>query len=156
MSITVYTEDNARTINDLEKFKTDYHLIKAAGGAVTDDEGRILLIFRKGKWDLPKGKLEDNEPIELCADREVKEETGLTELELRKPLITTYHTYTEKGKPILKETHWFLFDAPGKQNLQPQKEEGIFKVEWVERSDLNQHMNNTYQLIKDVLATAGF
>ena len=84
MSITVYTEDNARTVDDPEKFKTDFHLIKAAGGAVTDDEGRILLIYRKGKWDLPKGKLEDNEPIELCADREVKEETGLTELELRK------------------------------------------------------------------------
>ena len=156
MAITVYTEDIARTIEDPEKFKTDYHFIKAAGGAVTDDKGRILLIYRKGKWDLPKGKLEDNEPIELCADREVKEETGLIELELRKPLIITYHTYTEKGESILKETHWFLFDAPGQQILQPQTEEGIFKVEWVERSDLSQYMNNTYQLIKDVLITAGF
>lgn len=155
MSITVYTEDSARRVDDPENFKSDYHVIKAAGGAVTDDEGRILLIFRKGKWDLPKGKLEGSEPIELCADREIKEETGLTELELRRPLITTYHTYTEKGKSILKETRWFLFDAPGKQKLQPQTEEEILKVEWVEQEKLNQYMNNTYRLIKDVLISAG-
>ena len=156
MCITVYTEDQSQQVNDLKRFMKDYKLVKAAGGVVTDDDARVLLIFRKGKWDLPKGKVEDNEPFELCANREVVEETGLSELALRTPLAVTYHTYTEKGKDILKETHWFLFDAPGKQPLKPQTEEGISKVEWVKREDLKNHTNNTYLLIKDVLGAAGY
>ena len=156
MSVTVYTEDQTQQVNDLNKFMKDYRLVKAAGGVVTDDDARVLLIFRKGKWDLPKGKVEDNEPLELCANREVVEETGLSELTLRTPLAVTYHIYTEKGKDFLKETHWFLFDAPGKQQLQPQTEEGISKVEWVKREDLKEHTDNTYLLIKDVLGAAGY
>ncbi|MBL7698006.1 MAG: NUDIX domain-containing protein [Chitinophagaceae bacterium] len=156
MSVTVYTEDEAQQVNDIESFSRNYTLIKAAGGVVGNDSGRVLLIFRRGKWDLPKGKLEDNEPVELCADREIKEETGLTKLQLRKPLIITYHTYTERGKSILKETHWFLFDAPGKQKLKPQTDEDIMKVDWITREDLPMFVDNTYQLIRDVLRSAGF
>ena len=84
------------------------------------------------------------------------EETGLNELLLRKPLAVTYHTYFEKGKDILKETHWFLFDAPGKQQLQPQLEEDILKVEWVKKEDLKEYKKNTFPLIKDVLEAAGY
>jgi 8-oxo-dGTP pyrophosphatase MutT (NUDIX family) len=156
MSVTVYTENASQQVSDPAKFMRDYKLIKAAGGVVTDDEARVLLIFRKGKWDLPKGKAEEHEPLELCANREVIEETGLQELLLRKPLAITYHTYKEKGKDILKETHWFLFDAPGKQQVQPQLEEDILKVEWVEREKIEDYKRNTYLLIKDVLEKAGF
>ena len=156
MSVTIYSEDDSQVINDLNAFAKNYLLVKAAGGVVTDDEARVLLIYRRGKWDLPKGKVEENEPIELCAHREVIEETGLNELMLRKPLAITYHTYTEKGKDILKETHWYLFDAPGKQQLQPQLEEDILKVEWVERQKINDYKRNTYLLIRDVLDAAGF
>jgi ADP-ribose pyrophosphatase YjhB (NUDIX family) len=156
MPITVYKEDKPTDIDDTEKLKETYQVIEAAGGAVVNDDGEILLIFRKGKWDLPKGKREGNEPLALCADREVKEETGLTELALRSPLIVTYHIYSEKGKAVLKETHWFLFDAPGRQEVQPQTEEEIYKVEWVSRENLSEFTGNTYQLIRDVLAAAGF
>jgi hypothetical protein len=86
----------------------------------------------------------------------VKEETGIKELVLRKPLVTTYHIYTEKGKSILKETQWFLFDAKGKQQLKPQTDEDIMEAVWVAPERLNQYTNNTYQLIRDVLASAGF
>ena len=156
MSVTVYTENESQQVSDLDKFMRDYKLIKAAGGVVTDDEARVLLIFRKGKWDLPKGKAEEHEPLELCANREVIEETGLNELLLRKPLVVTYHTYIEKGKDILKETHWYLFDAPGKQKLQPQLEEDILKVEWVAPEKVNDYKRNSYLLISDVLNAAGF
>ena len=156
MAVTVYTQDEFQKIDDLDSFKKKFEMIIAAGGAVTDPDGRILLIFRKGKWDLPKGKVENNEPIELCADREVKEETGLTDIILRKPLLVTYHTYSEKGEDILKETHWFLFDAPGKQELFPQEEEGIVRAEWVEKKHLKKYTGNTYQLVRDVLRSAGY
>ena len=156
MSIKVYSEDKVREVHNVKKFKEKYHLIQAAGGVVTDNKGRVLLIFRRNKWDLPKGKVEDNEPIELCAEREVKEETGLKELLLRNPLLITYHTYKEKGESILKETHWFLLDAPPNQEFQPQTEEDIIKVEWVEKERLSEYKNNTYLLIKEVLASAGY
>ena len=156
MPVTVYTEDNSQEVDDLKKFAEKYTIVQAAGGVVTNDEAKILLIYRRGKWDLPKGKAEENEPLELCANREVIEETGLNELLLRKPLVITYHTYTEKGKDILKETHWYLFDAPGKQNLAPQTEEGISKAEWIEREKVNDNKRNMYLLIRDVLETAGF
>ncbi len=156
MPVNIYTENQKQQVDDLIKFKKKYLLIIAAGGLVTNDEGKVLLIFRRGKWDLPKGKVEDNEPIELCAEREVKEETGLKELLLRKPLVITYHTYTEKGKSILKETHWFLLDASPDQEFEPQTEEDILKVEWVEKERLSAYKNNTYPLIIDVLAVAGY
>ena len=156
MSVTVYTEDEAQRVNDIESFGKNYKLIKAAGGVVTNENNRVLLIFRRGKWDLPKGKLEDNEPVEMCADREIKEETGLTKLQLQKPLIVTYHTYTEKGKSVLKETHWFLFAASGNEKLNPQTDEDIVKADWIAREDLPMFVDNTYQLIRDVLHSAGF
>jgi 8-oxo-dGTP pyrophosphatase MutT (NUDIX family) len=52
-------------------------IIKAGGGIVVNEQNEVLLIYRRGKWDLPKGKLDDGETIEECALREVKEETGL-------------------------------------------------------------------------------
>jgi len=51
------------------------------------------MIFRRGKWDLPKGKLDKGETLEQCAVREVREETGLKKIKLQSPLMTTYHTY---------------------------------------------------------------
>ena len=156
MPVTVYTEDHSQSVDDLKKFAKDYTLVQAAGGVVTDDKARVLLIHRRGKWDLPKGKAEENEPLELCANREVIEETGLNELVLRKRLAITYHTYIEKGKDILKETHWYLFDAPGTQQLKPQLEEDISKVEWVEPEKVDEYKKNTYLLIRHVLEAAGF
>ena len=117
--------------------------------------GEVLLIFRKGKWDLPKGKLEENEPIELCAERETKEETGLTEITLQRPVHITHHTYTEKQEIILKETHWFLYYTPGVPALTPQIDEDIFEALWVAPGKLEKYMANTFELIKDVLGRAG-
>ena len=33
----------------------------AGGGLVQNDKGELLLIYRRGKWDLPKGKLDAGE-----------------------------------------------------------------------------------------------
>ena len=156
MAVTVYKQNDAQQVDDLAAFSRQFDVIQAAGGVVCNDDGDVLLIFRKGKWDLPKGKVEDNEPIELCADREVKEETGLTELMLRKPLMITYHTYEERGINILKETYWFMFDAPGRQPLKPQTNEDIHEAKWVSKAGLDKYKQNTYGLILDVLAKAGF
>jgi len=137
----------------LSMFKKKLQLIKAAGGLVHTDEDEILLIFRNGKWDLPKGKLDPNEALEACAVRELKEETGLDQVKVEKPLCITYHTYHQEGKFILKESHWFLMKAQKQGSFIPQIEEGIEKVEWVLIEKLASYMENTHASIVDVVNT---
>lgn len=142
---------------ELEKtFRKKFTLVQAAGGLVLNDAGEILMMLRRGKWDLPKGKLDPGESLETCAVREVEEETGLHTVLLEKPLIVTYHTYDESGKHILKESHWYLLKAPGQQALVPQSEEQITELKWVPAADVKQYTNNTFPSIIDVLQAGGY
>lgn len=139
-------------LDELEKaFRKKFMLVQAAGGLVLNDAGDFLMIFRRGKWDLPKGKLDAGESLDECAVREVQEETGLLEVTLQKPLLVTYHTYDESGKHILKESHWYLMQATGKQVLTPQTEEQITTIKWVPQSDIEQYLLNTFPSIIDVI-----
>ncbi|MFI5185208.1 MAG: NUDIX hydrolase [Chitinophagales bacterium] len=143
---------------DLEKLKNGFQkkftLIQAAGGLVRNDENKILMIFRRGKWDLPKGKLDKGEKTEDCALREVEEETGLKNTKLDSPLTVTYHTYHEGTKYILKESHWFTMTVSGEQKLIPQVEEDIFDIKWVEQNDINLYLLKSFPLISDIMASA--
>ncbi len=140
---------------DLEALKKavfkKFTLIHAAGGLVLNPEKSMLFIFRKGRWDLPKGKLDPNESLDHCALREVKEETGLQFVRLIEPLIVTHHTYDEDGKHILKETHWYLMHAAAGQKLTPQQDEQISEIKWVSPKELEHHLLNTFPLIRDVI-----
>jgi 8-oxo-dGTP pyrophosphatase MutT (NUDIX family) len=144
---------------DIEKLKKvfykHFHLIQAAGGVVKNEMDEILFIFRKGKWDLPKGKMDANEVAKECALREVKEETGLLKVKAGKKICTSYHTYHEFGKHILKETEWFDMKATSDQKLIPQEEEGIQKIEWVNKSDIPAKLKKSFPLIADVLVDSG-
>jgi 8-oxo-dGTP pyrophosphatase MutT (NUDIX family) len=127
--------------------------IIAAGGMVINDDGKLLMIFRRGKWDLPKGKLDKGEKIEDCALREVREETGLKNISLVKFTGLTYHQYFDSRlkKDVVKETHWFEMHAPGDQKLLPQHEEDIEKIEWVDEKDLEEKLSNTYSNIVEII-----
>jgi 8-oxo-dGTP pyrophosphatase MutT (NUDIX family) len=126
-------------------------LVKAGGGLVRNGEGKYLFIFRRGIWDLPKGKLDPGETIEQCAVREVGEETGLQGVQLEAPLLVTYHTYDESGKHILKESHWFRMKATDLAGLKPQQEEQITELRWVDGDDLTVLLRNTFPSIRDVI-----
>jgi len=134
-----------------ESIKKQFTVIQAAGGLVTAPDNDMLLIFRKGKWDLPKGKLDDGENIEDCAVREVEEETGLQHVQLKQLLMRTFHTYKENDTPILKETFWYQMDVKQKQELTPQKEEDILECKWVNKEDLSLYMLNMQPSVIDVL-----
>lgn len=155
MPLKIYTEEEVKIIRENDPQLQQFHRITAAGGVVINGNGDILFIFRKGKWDLPKGKQENGEPLDRCAERETMEETGITQLSLQRFLITTYHTYVEKKQLILKDTHWYLFSAPGEPELTPQTDENILKAVWVKPSDMEAYKANTYLLILDVLQEAG-
>jgi 8-oxo-dGTP pyrophosphatase MutT (NUDIX family) len=140
---------------NFNKLKADFfkhfHLIKAAGGVVKNENEEILLMFRRGKWDLPKGKLDDGETLEECAKREVEEETGLKKLEIIKAITITYHTYVQFGKHNLKETHWYAMQTKGNEKLIPQTEEDITELAWVKKEDLQEYLSNSFPAIAEVL-----
>jgi len=128
-----------------------FTLVQAGGGLVTNEKDEILMIFRRGMWDLPKGKLDKGEKLEDCAVREVTEETGLKKVELISPLAITYHTYHEGSKFVLKESHWYNMKAGVEQKLIPQTEEDIHEIKWVKRTDLKEYMKKSFPSITDVL-----
>ncbi len=140
-------------LDELKKvFFKHFTLVTAAGGLVENEKGQYLLIHRRGKWDLPKGKLDPGETIEQCAVREVEEETGLQQPELGELLTITYHTYNEFGKHILKDSHWYKMKVKGAQTTTPQTEEDILEIKWVKKEDIGLYMNDTFPSIKDVLS----
>lgn len=119
-------------------------MIKAAGGVVYNQKKELLMIFRNGKWDLPKGKLETGESIEECAIREVQEECGVNNLQIISKLSDTYHTYELNGKMVLKHTFWFSMTTNFEGELSPQTKEGITKVEWVKQDEIAERLKNAY------------
>ena len=139
-------------IEELKKaFWKHFLVIKAAGGLVRNDDDKLLMIFRRGKWDMPKGKLDKGETLEDCAVREVEEETGIKNTRLLKPYTVTYHVYDEFGKHILKESHWYTMYSPGVQELTAQTEEQITAIEWVDEKRMKELLKNSYPLISDML-----
>ena len=112
--------------------------ILAGGGLVLNEKGGLLMIYRRGKWDLPKGKLDEGETIEDCAVREVLEETGLLNVELGELIGITYHEYFDRHlqEEVIKESYWFAMRAKSDQLLVPQTEEDITEIKWVSDDEL--------------------
>jgi 8-oxo-dGTP pyrophosphatase MutT (NUDIX family) len=150
----VYINNSPEIITEnWESFCANYMLIEAAGGLVYNDKNQLLMIFRNGKWDLPKGKLEVGENIEQCAIREVEEECGISGLIIIQQLQETYHTYEINGQKILKRTYWFKMKSLFKGNLAPQNEEGITAVVWVDKKDVAEKLENSFSNIVDLFKT---
>ncbi|HET6990620.1 MAG TPA: NUDIX domain-containing protein [Bacteroidia bacterium] len=126
-------------------------LIDAAGGLVKNAKDELLMIFRNGKWDLPKGKLEKNETPEVAAIREVEEECGIEGLTVIKTLEPTYHTYILKEKIVLKKTYWFEMFCTDEKELIPQTAEGITEAKWMNPSEVEKALGNTFFSIIDVV-----
>ncbi len=143
----------ARLIHKNEKKLLKFFLKKApnviaGGGKVYNRDGKILFIFRNGKWDLPKGKAEKKESIEETAIREVEEETGVEGLKIVKPLETTYHIFKRRGRYRIKITYWFEMQTSFDGKLYPQEKEGITKVKWLGKKKIEKAMENSYANIK--------
>lgn len=148
--------DEAYFLNDklenlLTFFSAMFKIIEAAGGLVQNEEGKWLFIFRNGKWDLPKGKIEKGEKIRTAAIREVEEECGISKLQIVKELPSTYHTYFMEEKQVLKRTYWFEMTCADTSALVPQVEEGITDVQWLAKGEFKKVKTNTYESILDVL-----
>jgi 8-oxo-dGTP pyrophosphatase MutT (NUDIX family) len=136
-------------------FCSRYRLVDAAGGLVGSSSGEYLMIFRNGRWDLPKGKREEGESVEQTAVREVMEECGIDSLTLQGLLTVTYHTYTLNGVDVLKRTYWYAMSYAGaRRTLQPQAEEGIEAAEFLPADKIADCLQRSYCSIRDVFAAA--
>jgi 8-oxo-(d)GTP phosphatase len=125
----------------------------AAGGYVIRQRAygpEVLLIFRRGVWDLPKGKQDSGETIEACALREVREEVGINDLELVRSLGTSTHTYPLKKWYAIKTTHWFMMRTSDR-DFTPQSEEDIDEVEWFGWSEAKEKIG--YRSLKEHMDT---
>jgi 8-oxo-dGTP pyrophosphatase MutT (NUDIX family) len=120
---------------------------EAGGGLVFNAANDVLMIFRRGKWDLPKGKLDKGETIEACAVREVQEETGLKEIVLGDFLLNTYHVYTHLSELVLKKTTWYKMGTL-ENTLVAQAEEDITEARFVNIDDAATLLENSFENIK--------
>jgi 8-oxo-dGTP pyrophosphatase MutT (NUDIX family) len=145
--IVLHTADVDRMWAD---FQSIYKIIEAAGGTVHNAKNELLVIFRRDFWDLPKGKIDKGETPEQAAVREVQEETGLETVLLENHIINTYHTYSLKGKRILKKTYWYAMKTT-ETKLIPQYTEDIERADWVNLADFLAKSPTIYGSIIDVM-----
>ncbi len=145
-SVTIEVED----VKHVKKYiKKVFHIVKAAGGVIEKIDD-ILLIHRLGKWDLPKGKLDKGESPKEAAVREVVEETGVTVI-LGEKICSTWHTYTRSKKYVLKKTHWYRMKCVSDTNMQPQIEEDIQDVQWMDTDAVRRALYDSYRTIRYVI-----
>lgn len=145
-SITFTSRDKVHMVDFI---KRKFKVIEAAGGVV-DNGGKILLIFRKNRWDLPKGKKDKGEKRRACAIREVEEETGV-KVQIEQKINATWHTYVTNKKYILKKTHWYVMTCLDDSNMAAQVEEDIEEVRWMSLSELRAALHNSYRSIRSVV-----
>ncbi len=156
---TVFSKSKKQHIpnEEWEQFCRRHAVVEAAGGLVQNGGGEYLMIFRNGRWDLPKGKREPNESMEQTAVREVQEECGIDRLRLERLLIVTHHTYTQHGIDVLKPTHWYAMQYEGSESVfTPQAEEGIEVAKFFSKDKImTECFTNCYDNIREVFAAAG-
>ncbi|MFD2512619.1 NUDIX hydrolase [Pontibacter locisalis] len=141
-SLTLVTDKKQKLIDHL---KDQFKIVKAAGGLVLK-EGKILMIYRLGVWDLPKGKLDKKEKVRDGAVREVEEECNI-QVEVVEKLPKTWHSYAYKGKKILKKTSWYLMNCTDDSLMKPQAEEFIEEVRWMTPEEVIQVLPKAYTSI---------
>lgn len=105
----------------------------SAGGLIIkshQEQWYILLIKdMNGKWTFPKGIVEKNESLLTAAQREIFEETGISDIEMATSLPEVHYTYT-RDKAVSKTVYYFLFQIRSEELLIPQIAEGITHIQW--------------------------
>jgi 8-oxo-(d)GTP phosphatase len=134
-----------------KQFCAHFSFIEAAGGLVLSDRNNVLMIFRNGYWDLPKGKCDKNEAIENCALREVEEECNVSGLSIAQPLTVTHHAYRMNDKIYLKRTDWFLMNCKeDNQQIRPQENERTTMAGFKSMEEAKELIVNSYPAIREV------
>ena len=132
-------------------FKKKIKVIFAGGGIVKNNLDETLFIYRRNKWDLPKGKIDKGETIDQTALREVKEETGIVDLKIVDFRTKTYHIFKKNNEYCLKETTWYNMVSNFDGEFIPELKEDITKVVWKNDKKIKK-IKNTFPNIKLLLS----
>jgi 8-oxo-dGTP pyrophosphatase MutT (NUDIX family) len=146
-SLTVLCDDCKAAF---ERFASEFEYIEAAGGVVADDAQNVLMIYRRERWDLPKGHIDAGEDALTAAVREIEEETGVSGLKFVTELCNTLHAYNVYGKWELKRTYWFGFETL-QTATQPQTEEDIQTAQWCSAVEVDENLKKSYPTIREVI-----
>ncbi len=146
LDLIILSVDDKRLI---ETFEANYEVRTAAGGWVWNEKEALLMIYREEHWDIPKGHLDEGESLQECALREISEETGVSKLTPNKELGISRHIYEYQGRMVLKVTHWFSISALSGETLIPQLEEGITEVKWIDKSEVEKHINKSWKSLRE-------
>jgi 8-oxo-dGTP pyrophosphatase MutT (NUDIX family) len=140
-------------VEDLEEFKKtlreQFEVVNAAGGLVRYRD-KCLMIFRRGKWDLPKGKIDEGEDAQAAALREIAEECNIEAI-IEDKLCSTWHHYWLGGKIILKKTKWYLMTTHNPESIKPQVEEDIEQIIWMDTQEVRKALENSFSSIEYVI-----
>ncbi len=134
-------------------FQGCFSPVEAAGGLVTCADGRLLVMLRRGHWDLPKGKIDAGESPPQAALREVQEETGLKAVHLGPFVGYTWHLYRQASARFLKRTWWFCMSTVDTHTM-PQREEDIEEIRWVDPLAWLAEHPNVYPNIREIILQA--
>lgn len=126
--------------------------VEAAGGIIERADGTVLMMLRRGWWDLPKGHVEKGETHEEAALREAEEETGLHGMHIVRPLLSTWHFYQMHGRWEMKRTWWYLMSYNESEQPVPQTEEDITEIRWCDRAEQDRLVAGTFGTIREVFA----
>lgn len=148
-AVIIHSDKYGRLKKD---FKSLFAVVKASGGLVENEKGEFLFIFRRGYWDLPKGKLDKREAITDAAIREVMEETGVNNVILGPRIVITKHMFRSGKSRAIKKSYWYHMNCL-KQKLVPQAEEDIKDAIWSTIEDFEKYRKPVYCSIKDVIRT---
>ncbi len=134
-----------------EAFFAEFKFVRAAGGLVENERGETLMIYCYRHWDLPKGHIDEGESAEVCAVREIAEETGVEGAKIVRFLCNTIHAFNVYGAWELKETSWYLLSAQSCPT-KPQAEEDIAAAKWCTAEEVEANLRETYPTIRNVFA----
>ena len=117
-----------------------------------DGTPRFLLIRDSyANWGFPKGHVERGESPEDAALREVREETGLSELSSCGLIDVIDWYFRFRGRLIHKSCHFYLMET-SESNTAPQHAEGITACQWVTYGEAHEAVS--YANAREVLRRA--